>query len=90
MKITYTELTIEPSFDDDPLAQLLDLEARDWADVPLDPRLQGLSPATRTMISAFFNDDVDDAIYSACRLINSRRQIPQWAVELKQHCKKGN
>lgn len=89
MRIEMTSLEDQEIVDEhDPLETLIsfeDLEDADWRK-PADPRLQKLSSRTRELITHLFGGDVDDAAYAACRLINTRRVVPEWALELKSLC----
>jgi hypothetical protein len=89
MRIEFDSLDDHEIVDEhDPLETLIHFEELEDADLwkPADPRLQKLSGRTRELITHLFGGDVDDAVYAACRLINTRRAVPEWALELKSLC----
>lgn len=52
--------------------------------VPIDPRLEHLSPLTRFIITERYGSDVDEAKYAAERIINTYARPPAWCIELVQ------
>jgi hypothetical protein len=49
---------------------------------PVDPRLEGLSTATRGVINDAFNGDVDEAVRYASKRCNQFARPADWAQEL--------
>lgn len=65
-----------------PAPEVEEIEHIELSSLPVDPRLSSLSEGTRAVIGHWFSSDVDEALYTAERLLNLYRHPPTWAIEL--------
>lgn len=83
VEIRDNEASVEDEYEAD------DFMLGDRSMIPGDPRLRGLSADTRSTIAAMFDNDVDEACFTATRHCALFAKPQQWALELVGACRSG-